>query len=62
MCELIWCDSEAVDVRVDEAMDDGCWSVGICQSCADKLSVKDGDYMPDYLTAKRLLTTKPDKE
>lgn len=55
MCWLVFCNSDKEDVRVNETMDDGSWSVYICQDCADKLSIKEGGELPDYQTTKKLL-------
>ena len=47
MCELKNCKSKEEDVRVNEDIGDGCWSVYICKNCADKLGLKDGDHYYD---------------
>ena len=48
MCEFRWCKSKAEDVRVDETMDDGCWSVWICRDCATKHDIKSGDDLSNF--------------
>lgn len=55
-CQMKWCKTglEAT-ISVNENMDDASYNVGICQTCADKLNLKNGDDMPEYDVVKRKL-------
>ena len=55
-CEVKWCKSGLpVAIHVNESMDDGCWSVGICQSCADALGATEGYELPDGTKVKAMI-------
>ncbi len=47
VCELKACRSkQPAVVSVNENIGDGSWRTDICQPCADRLGLKDGDDLP----------------
>lgn len=62
-CAIRWCKSgDPATIRVNETADDGCWSVTICQQCADAMSLKEGDDLPEPAVVQAALQPTTDTE
>ncbi|QGH72971.1 MAG: putative zinc-finger protein [Siphoviridae sp. ctdEk19] len=54
MCDIKWCKSKKPGtISVNESMDDGSWAVLICDRCAETISIKAGEDLPDPVTVRK---------
>lgn len=62
-CGLRLCqtDDPAV-VSVSEIIGVGAFRVGICQQCADELGLKEDSELPDFVTVKKMIDSRPEAD
>ena len=62
-CEIRWCSSgRPAAVRVNENIDDGCFTASICRPCADALGIAEGADLPYPPAVKRAILRAARKE